>query len=274
MKVGFLTGALGKAPLTDVFSFAKSIGAQSVELGYAPYKERASEIARENGITISALGFYANYLDPDPKKREANLQKAKAAVDFASENGIGLFCTFVGRDPWKDIPDNLSLLDQDFAPLVDYADERNVRVAFENCPMETFPTGTNFAYSPEIWDEIFKRVPKVGLELDPSHLVWQGIDYVKAARDYAPRVLHVHAKDTEVLTDRLSRVGIFGKGWWRYRIPGWGSINWRAFITALREGGYDGALDVEHEDPVYGGSDEMVRVGLKLGVSYLSSLVG
>ncbi|MGC8631867.1 MAG: sugar phosphate isomerase/epimerase family protein [Thermoprotei archaeon] len=272
MKVGILTAALRNAPLSEVFSFAKSIGAQTVELNYAPYKESVKQLAKEKGLEISALGFYANYLDPDEKKRAANLGSAKAAIDFASANGIDLLCTFVGRDPWKDVNDNLKLLEEEFAPLVDYADSKNIRVAFENCPMEKFPSGTNLAFSPEIWDEIFKRFPKLGLELDPSHLVWQGINYVRAARDYGPKILHVHAKDTEVLSDKLSRSGIFGQGWWRYRIPGWGSIDWREFITALREGGYDGALDVEHEDPIFTGSEERIKKGLKLGVSYLLAL--
>ncbi|MGC8636285.1 MAG: sugar phosphate isomerase/epimerase family protein [Thermoprotei archaeon] len=273
MKVGFLSSALRNVPLSDLFAFGKSIGAQTVELAYAPYKESPRELARETGISISAIGAYANFLDPDEERRKANLNHVKGAIDFASNNDIDLVCTFVGRDPWKDVEENLALAQEQFGPVLDYAYSKNVKIAIENCPMEKFPSGTNIAYSPEIWDRLFKMFPSLGLELDPSHLVWQGIDYVKAAHDYAPKIMHVHAKDTELLTDRLSRVGIFGHGWWRYRIPGWGSINWRAFITALREGGYDGALDVEHEDPVYSGTEEKVKKGITLGVSYLSSLV-
>ena len=273
MKVGFLSAPLRGLPLSEVLDFARSIGAQTIELSYAPYKENVKELAREKSVEISAVGAYANFLDPDEAKRKANLDYVKAAIDFASDNGIGLVCTQVGRDPWKDVKENLNMVQERFGPVLDYAERKNVRIAVENCPMERFPTGTNIAYSPEIWDELFRFFPRLGLELDPSHLVWQGIDYVRAARDYAPRVLHVHAKDTEVLVERLSRVGIFGQGWWRYRIPGWGTINWRAFITALREGGYDGALDVEHEDPVYSGSQENIRKGISLGVAYLSQLV-
>ena len=117
-----------------------------------------------------------------------------------------------------------------------------------------------------------QKNPKIGLELDPSHLIWQGIDYLRAARDYAPKILHVHAKDAEIINDKLSRTGILGSGWWRYRLPGWGNIDWRAFITSLAEGGYDGSIDLELDDFVYKGSVSEVKKGISAGVSYLSQL--
>lgn len=123
--------------------------------------------------------------------------------------------------------------------------------------------GENIAFSPEIWRRLFELVPSsyLGLELDPSHCVWQGIDYVKAVREFGSRIFHVHAKDMEVRRDILADTGIYGMaltrqpglghGWWRARAPGWGEVDWARFITALIEVGYPGNLDIEHEDDVF-----------------------
>ena len=121
----------------------------------------------------------------------------------------------------------------------------------------------NLAYSPEIWDEMFRIIPaeNFGLEIDPAHMVWQGIDYIKAIHDFGPRIFHAHAKDTEIIPEILARCGIygllfdkresFGHGWWRGRAPGWGNVDWKKFITALLDVGYKGNVDIEHEDQVF-----------------------
>jgi sugar phosphate isomerase/epimerase len=123
--------------------------------------------------------------------------------------------------------------------------------------------GENIAYSPEIWKAMFEAVPadNLGLELDPAHMVWQGIDYIKAIYDFGHKIFHTHAKDMEIRRDVLARCGIygilfdkvddFGHGWWRGRAPGWGEVNWHRFITALLDVGYTGNIDIEHEDPVF-----------------------
>jgi len=118
---------------------------------------------------------------------------------------------------------------------------------------ENYPCDTNFATVPGAWQKIFDLVPsnRLGLEFDPSHLVRQYIDDIQAAWDFKERILSVHAKDTEIIEPVLQKVGIHGKGWWRYRIPGQGLIDWPKFINVLLEANYSGGLAVEHEDPFW-----------------------
>ena len=148
-----------------------------------------------------------------------------------------------------------------------------MRLAIENCPMPDWQVeglAGNIAYSPVVWDELFGRIEdeNFGLNLDPSHLYWLGIDYLQVVRDYADRIFHTHAKDTEIIYERLDEVGIYGGGWWRYRVPGWGLIDWRALVSALREAGYDYVLSVEHEDPLFGPEE-----GVLAAKRYLSQIV-
>ena len=165
-------------------------------------------------------------------------------------------CTFAGSDPAKPLEENLERFRRIWPPLVAYAEERGVRIAIENCPMvfdlDHWPGGTNLAYCPAAWDAMFEAIPSsaLGLNLDPSHLVWLQVDYERAVRDYGARILHVHAKDTELRRDELYRRSILslGVGWQQGRIPGRGEIDWAAFVGALRDVGYDGVLSVEHED--------------------------
>jgi sugar phosphate isomerase/epimerase len=165
-----------------------------------------------------------------------------------------------------------------------YAEDKGVRVMIENCPMDGWQRFTlpgNFAYSPELWEALFNEVPSknFGLNFDPSHLFWLGIDYIRAAKEFAPKIFHAHAKDCEVLPEGQYRYGIFGKqinptpwksGWWRYRMPGLGKVNWEDLIKALKSSGYDHVLSIEHEDPEWEGTEEKVKNGLQLGKNYLS----
>ena len=168
-----------------------------------------------------------------------------------------------------------------------YAEDRNVKLMIENCPMGNwvkFGLPGNYAYSPELWEALFNEVPSesFGLNYDPSHLYWLGIDYIQAIKDFALKIFHAHAKDTEMLSEGVYQYGIFGRqidpvpwksGWWRYRMPGSGEIDWGLVIRTLQEYGYDDVLSIEHEDPVWEGSVEKVQTGLKLGLKHLSQFV-
>jgi sugar phosphate isomerase/epimerase len=181
------------------------------------------------------------------------------------------------------VPENLRLGEKVLPPLVAYAADRGVRLVIENCPMEGWhPDGypANLAYSPELWGWL----GEVGLWLnyDPSHLVWQGIDPVAALQAHGELVLHVQAKDVEVDATARNRFGVFGQvldkepwvsGWWRYRIPGLGEVDWPGVVTALRASAYDGVVSVEHEDPVWSGDLDRVHEGLVIAERTLAPLV-
>ena len=205
-------------------------------------------------------------------------------IDAAARLGCPTVGTFVGRHPGRSVADNLRDAEEVFAPLVDHAGEAGVKLIIENCVMEGWhPDGYpgNLAYSPELWEWMFS----IGLYLnyDPSHLLWMGIDPVEAVRPYVDRIPHAQAKDIELDPAARNRFGWPGRavqrddpwdvGWWRYRVPGRGQVDWNRLVDALYEGGFDGVLSVEHEDPMWGGTEEKVEIGLRIAHATLRPLL-
>ena len=307
MYLGFLTGCLGGIPLKEKAKWASSQGFKSLELSCWPRTnnrdysgseidvanfttEDAKEIKayfKEYGLTISSLAYYDNNLDKDLEKRKFINDHFKKCVDAAVLLGVPSVGTFVGRNIDKSIEDNFDEFQVVFSNLVDYAESKAVKVMIENCPMVGWQAnglpGT-ISFTPELWREMFKRVPSknFGLNYDPSHLVSMLVDYIKPIKEFKDRIFHVHAKDTEVSQDKLKEYGVFNKqlfrnnekfGYWVPKMPGLGDIKWDKFISELHEIGYEGAISIEHEDPLYEGSEEKVKEGLQLGIDYLSKLL-
>lgn len=280
MRIGFYTNYT-----PDVAAMAQKIGFRSLELSAWPHSSlnadaiapgqidaiKADLDARD--IEISALGYYPNYLSPDAAEREETARYFRRVLQLAAEMGVPVVATFAGRNPGLSVEDNLPLFKEVFSGFCDTAETLGVKIAIENCPMmNRFSMhGENIAFSPEIWERMFELVPSdhLGIELDPSHCVWLGIDYIKAIYDFGDRIFHVHAKDMEIRRDILARSGIYGTalqrfdglghGWWRARAPGWGEVDWAKFITALIEVGYRGNLDIEHEDDVFAAASKLGR---------------
>jgi len=303
MKLGFLTACLPQVPLEQIVPWAAGQGFETLELAAWPYDssrdyqashvraesftrddaERVRDLLGTHGLEASAMAYYDNNLHPDRAQREAHLAHLRKVIDAAELLGVGLVGTFVGGG--TESPDvMMKEIGVTFRPLVAYAEDRGVRLMIENCPMDNWVTTGrpgNYAYSPELWDALFNEVPSesFGLNFDPSHLYWLGIDHERAARDYASRIFHAHAKDTELLEDGLYRYGRVWRqldadpwksGWWRYRMPGRGAIDWGSFIATLKAGGYDGPLSIEHEDFEFEGSEANVKEGLALGREHLA----
>ncbi len=305
MKLGFLTACMPERSLEDVAAWAGANGFEALELaawpgeGDRPFVARhlaaeafdAAEAERVrgalegNGLVLSALAYYDNNLHPDAGVREAIHAHLRACIDASAALGCPPVGTFIGRDPGRSVAENLRDAEGVFPALVDYAGQRGVKLMIENCVMEGWhPDGYpgNLAYSPELWEWMFA----LGLHLnfDPSHLLWLGIDPVSALRPYVDRVAHAHAKDAETFPDQRNRYGFFGRtstrerdpwdtGWWRYRIPGLGQVDFRRCVDVLHEGGFDGVLSVEHEDPVWGGAPERIEQGLRIARTHLRPMV-
>ena len=310
MRLGFYTDYS-----EETAAFAAETGFTSLQLSAWPdsainpdtvSEARLEEILddlRRRDIEISALGYYPNYLAPEAGERAECRRYFLALLDLAQRMQVPVVSTFAGCNPYCTVEDNLAPFQALFTEFCQEAEERGLRIAIENCPMIERRTNhcTNLAFSPEIWERMFELVPSpaLGLEMDPSHLVWLGIDYIQAVRDFGERIYHAHAKDTEVRRDVLARVGIYGQtlgevsgfglGWWRGRAPGWGEVDWPAYISALIEVGYEGNLDIEHEEDLFDFSElvdyrpqgEMPMVpaftrdskGLLLGYQTLAPLV-
>jgi len=289
VKLGLLTAAFPELTLDEVAGWASSEGFEMLEVACWPSSggekrryagvchvdvesfdaEAVHTIFERAGLEISALAYYPNNLDPDLEAREAANTHLRKVVDAAQALGVAVVGTFVGRDKSRTVAENLDAFRTVWPPLVEYAGERGVTIAIENCPMifsdDEWPGGNNLAYSPAIWDELFSIVPSenFGLNLDPSHLVWLQIDYERVVRDYASRIVHVHAKDLEIDRDGLYRHGTFsgGIGWQVPRLPGLGEVRWDRFIAALYAAGYDHVVSIEHEDRTFEGTEELVKRG-------------
>ena len=236
-------------------------------------------------MRISSLAYYDNNLHNDPKKRAFINNHVKKCIDAAVMLGVPAVGTFVGRNIDKSIKDNFDEFEAVFSDLVGYAESKGIKIIIETCPMEGWQIpglpGT-ISFTPELWREMFRRVPNknFGLNYDPSHLRFQLIDYIKPIAEFKDRIFHVHAKDSEVFEDKLAEYGVFNKqldgegtGYWRFRMPGMGQVDFAGFINALKAIGYDGVISIEHEDPLYEGSEEKVKEGLLLGKKYLEKIV-
>lgn len=304
MKLGFLTACLPKRSLADIAGWAANSGFEALEvaawpaLGDRPFTathldvdgfssadaESVRALFGEHDLTLSSLAYYDNNLHPDPDERAAVNAHVLACIDAAALLGCPTVGTFVGRDPGRSVADNLREAEKVFDPLVSRAGEKGVKLVIENCVMEGWhPDGYpgNLAYSPELWEWMFD----LGLYLnyDPSHLVWMGIDPVEALRPYVDKVAHAQAKDVQTFPERRNRFGWPGRavhrpdpwdvGWWRYRVPGLGEVDWRRVVDTLYEGGFDGVLSVEHEDPVWGGTEDRIETGLRVAHSTLRPLL-
>jgi sugar phosphate isomerase/epimerase len=303
VRLGFFTACLPRLPLDDIARWAVAHGYDALEVAAWPRAggrgftashvdaanldgdetERVRALFDRQALQLSSLAYYDNNLHPDRAVRKTTHEHLHACIDAAAALGCPTVGTFIGRDPGRTVAENLRDAEAAFAPLVEHAGERGVRLMIENCPMEGWhPDGYpgNLAYSPELWEWMFS----LGLDLnfDPSHLLWLGIDPVEAVRPYLERIPHAQAKDVEMDPRSRNRYGVFGKalradpwdpGWWRYRVPGLGAVDWRRLVDVLYEGGFAGALSVEHEDPVWGGNDDRVKAGLEIAHRTLQPLI-
>lgn len=272
MRLGFYTDY---SP--DIAQFAQDTGFTSMELSAWPQSslnadhitdERIKEIRVDldsRGIEISALGYYPNYLAADKDEAAEYQRYFRKVMQLAHRMEVPSVCTFVGMTPGWTVEDCMKPFTKLFTEFTKEAEDLGIRIGIENCPMLNHKTrtGENLAFSPEIWKAMFDAVPSkaLGLEIDPSHLVFLGIDYIQAIHDFGDRIVHFHAKDIDIDERKRGVLGFygqafgplqgFGNGWWRFRAPGWGVIDWRRVITALIDVGYEGNLDIEHEDEVF-----------------------
>ena len=233
---------------------------------------QAKHRVRIRGLMYGALHF----LSADHAVQDDAFAQLETLLKAARRSDVPLVSTFTGRDPDLTLDENLKRYTDVLRRIADLAEQYEVDVAFENCPMfHAWPWVHNIAISPLMWRRLFQvmQSPRVGLNFDPSHLVWQGIDYLGAVDEFRDRIKIVQAKDTEILDDVQRDEGMLSLRWWRHRIPGEGMIDWSAFVSRLRRAGYDSVLSVEHEDPVYEGSEERVLEGLARTRAHLEPLL-
>ena len=270
MQLAFYTAVLGDQPLESVAAWAAEAGFAALELdvhrhiGDPGRAGAAIASVRRHGLEVCALTYFGNLLDADLEARERRRAHVAALVDAASTHGVPLVCTFPGRDERASEDDNYRQLADYYGPLAQQAAHGGVTIILENWPG---PQANYLATTPAGWARLFELVPaaNLGLNFDPSHLIWQGIEIEAALRAASGRIFLAHAKDTAIAAEHLQQVGYFGAGWWTYRLPGHGRIDWPRWLALLRSEGFDGVVSIEHEDREWGwagGPPERRREGL------------
>lgn len=304
MQLGFVSAILPDLSLEEVIQFAAHNGFAAVELMCWPKGKaerryagvthvdvanltaeeaaRIQELCRNAGVAISGLGYYPNPLAPDPAEAALYVDHIRKVITAARTLGVGVINTFVGRDWTKSVDDNWPRFLETWKPLIAFADDNGVKVGIENCPMlftkDEWPGGKNLATTPKIWTRMFSDIPSpnFGLNFDPSHLIWQRMDYCKAMRDFAPRLHHMHAKDARIDVHKLDQVGILAhpNEYHTPKLPGMGDVDWGKFFSVLTDTGYNGPVCIEVEDRAYEGSLDLRKASLRQSGRYLSQWFG
>ncbi|MBM3980911.1 MAG: sugar phosphate isomerase/epimerase [Planctomycetes bacterium] len=302
MQLGFVSAILGDQPLERVLAFAADEGFRCVELmcwppGRADRRyagvthldvtqftdddaEKVRDLLRIHGVAISGLGYYPNPLDPDPGHRKTVCDHLRKVIAAAAKLGVGVVNTFIGRDPALTVEANLAQVQRVWEPIIADAKAARVRVGIEHCPMlfseNEWPGGKNVAVSPAVWYRLFEMFPDgtLGLNFDPSHLVWQFIDCARAVREFGPNIVHVHAKDERIDRHQLYSVGVLGLGWHTPKLPGLGDVKWGEFFAELTDANYTGPVCIEVEDRAYEGSLADRQRALRQSRKFLEQFVG
>ena len=246
--------------------------------GYAAYVKNYVE---SRGMHISSLAFYPNAMDPDPAKRGAAIAHLRALIKASAKLGVNMVTTFIGRDQSKNVEDNLKLVKEIWPPIIELAEENNVRIAIENCPMlfgkDQWPGGQNLMCTPVMFRRIFEILPSpnLGINFDPSHYVWQQMDYIRTLYTFRDRIFHIHFKDIKLYPEKLAECGVlaYPLDYMSPKIPGLGDVDWSAFVSALNDIRYNGDAVIEVEDKAFEGSREDILRSIRLSKHYLDNYI-
>lgn len=303
MKLGFVSAILDQNNFEEVIHIAKELGYFCVEVACWPQEEaerryagvchidveklndkKAEEIlqlCQEEEIEISALAYYPNILVADIVKSKKSIEHLKKVILAAEKLNVDTVTTFIGRDQTKSVEENLKLVKEVWPPLLSFAAEHGIRIAIENCPMlfgqEQWPGGQNLMTSPSIWEKVFALLPddNLGINYDPSHFIWQMIDYIKPVYRFRDKIFHVHCKDIKLYKNRLDEVGImdYPLNFMSPKIPGLGDVDWSKFISALTDIQYEGNICVEIEDKAFETDNQRILDSLQLSKKYLNQFI-
>ena len=303
MKLGFVSAILDGWNFEAMIDTAASMGYQCVEVACWPSGKAERRYAgvshidvdalssekiaciqdycRKQGVEISALAYYPNVMDSDRAKGIAAAEHLKKVIVASAKLGVNMVTTFIGRDQYQTLEANLEMVREIWTPIVALAEQLGVRIAFENCPMlfdrNQWPGGQNLMTTPANWRKVFEILPSknLGINYDPSHFVWQMIDYIAPLYDFSDRIFHVHCKDIKLFADKLRQVGTmaYPLEYMSPKLPGLGDVDWGRYISALTDIGYNGYICVEVEDRAFEGSRERVLESLRLSRRYMEQFV-
>jgi len=303
MKLGFVSAIVPELSLEEVLTLAAEIGYDCVEVMCWPTGKatrryagvthidvanltsaRAKEIInlqQQTGVTISGLGYYPNPLSPVEAEAKTAVDHIRKVIRAATQLGLCNVNSFVGRDWTKSVDANWKPFLNTWKPLVKLAEKHKVQIGIENCPMlftkDEWPGGKNLATTPEIWQRMFSDLDSnyFGLNFDPSHFIWQHMDYLKAIREFGHKFYHVHAKDVRIDHEKLAKKGImaYPNEYHTPKLPGMGDVDWGQFFSYLTDSGYEGAVCVEVEDRAFENSLSARKSSLRQSYNYLRQYI-
>ena len=239
------------------------------------------DYCRKKQVELSSLAFYPNSMDPDPEKRAHNIAHLKKVIAASAKLGVNMVTTFIGRDQTKSVEENIELFREIWPDIIAYAAELGVKVAIENCPMlfgrDQWPGGQNLMTTPAIWRKLFAIIdsPYFGINYDPSHFIWQQMDYVKPLYEFRDKIFHVHFKDIKLFPDKLNDCGImaYPLDYMSPKLPGYGDVNWGRYVSALTDIGFDGYACIEVEDKAFESSRERILDSIRISKRYMDQFV-
>ena len=270
MKLGFVSAILDNRSLEEVIDTAASIGYECVEVACWPVEKASRRYAgvthinieeldeekirhihdycEQKGVAISALAYYPNVLTEDRAEQDRIRRHLIAMIEAAPKLQVDTITTFIGRAQHKTVEENLELMQEIWKPILQAAEEKKVKIAIENCPMlfddGQWPGGQNLMTTPAIWRKVFSLLPSdyLGLNYDPSHFIWQQMDYIAPLHEFKDKIFHVHYKDIKLYPDRLRDVGImaYPLQYMSPKLQGLGDVEWGKYVSAHNEIGYDG----------------------------------
>ncbi len=303
MKLGFVSAILDGWTFEDMIDTAAEMGFECVEVACWPVGKAERRYAgvshinvdelddekvryiqdycAQRGVEISSLAFYPNTLDADPARRAANVEHLKKVIRASKRLGVNMVTSFIGRDQHKTVEENLALVREVWPSIIELAEQEGVRIAIENCPMlfgaDQWPGGQNLMTTPAIWRKVFEILPSpnLGINYDPSHFVWQMMDYIQPLYEFKDKIFHVHYKDIKLYPDKLRQVGVmaYPLDYMSPKLPGLGDVDWGRYVSALTDIGYDGYTCIEVEDRAFEGSREKVLDSLRLSKRYMQQFV-
>lgn len=303
MKLGFISSILDTYSFEEVIDTAAALGYECVEVACWPREKAArryagithidiealtddkiayiNEYCSRKKVEISALAYYPNTITDDEKERKKAVDHLKAMISAAPKLHVDTITTFIGRVQNLTVEENLKIFKEVWTPIIKLAEEHKVRIAIENCPMlfgpDQWPGGQNLMTTPAIWRKAFELIPSdfFGLNYDPSHFVWQQIDYIKPLYEFKDKIFHVHYKDIKVYPDKLNDVGImaYPLDFMSPKLPGLGDVDWGKYVSALTDIGYDGYSCIEIEDKAFEGSTERIIDSLRISYRYMRQFV-
>ena len=299
IKVGFLSVIMAEKGLDEVLEFAvinnfgcvevacwpegkaerRYAGVSHIDVDRLQDEQEVAKLRQlsESTVPISALGYYPNILTDDQAQARIFIEHLKKVIKAAQLLGVDRVSTFIGREHTKSTEYNFGKFTEIWPEIISYAESLKVQVCIENCPMyfsaDEWPGGKNLASSPAMWDRIFTKIPSgyFGLNFDPSHFIWQQMDYIQPLYDFAEKIFHLHLKDVKLIRHKLNKVGIRAHPleFHSPKLPGLGDVNWGDFFSALNSIGYSGPACIEMEDKAYESSEELVRLGLLQSFRYV-----